>query len=279
VLAFDADAAGQGAAERFYAWEKKHDVSVSVAQFPDGRDPGDLAVSDPSALGVAVDEAMPFLGFRLKRLFAANPQRTPEARARVAQKAMELVNEHPDVNVRLLYAGEVATTTGVSAAELSRVAERGGSGPVVVAAPVPQAPEGAGFVAISLLIHRWDEMAPWLIEELFVDEPARAAFRALAACEGDVHAALAHVDGVAADIVERAAVHDADADPQVEARVLIGAAVRRELARSRPGADVERIQEDRRVRIALEDLGKPERAANAAVELLQWLAARAAEVA
>ncbi|MFM9083100.1 MAG: hypothetical protein ACKOQ7_04255, partial [Actinomycetota bacterium] len=31
--------------------------------------------------------------------------RSPEARARAAQKAMELVNEHPDVNVRLLYAG------------------------------------------------------------------------------------------------------------------------------------------------------------------------------
>jgi len=279
VLAFDADAAGQGAAERFYAWEKKHDVSVAVAQFPDGRDPGDLAVSDPASLATAIDEAMPFLGFRLKRLFAANPLRSPEARARAAQKAMELVNEHPDVNVRLLYAGEVATTTGVSAAELSRVAERGGSGPVVVAAPVPQAPEGAGFIAIALLIHRWDEIAPWLIEELFVDDAARSAFRALAECEGDVHAALARVEGQAADIVERAAVYDADADPQVEARVLIGAAVRRELGRSRPGEDVDRIQQDRRVRIALEELSKADRAAGAAVELLQWLASRAAEVA
>ncbi|MBM3717353.1 MAG: DNA primase [Actinobacteria bacterium] len=279
VLAFDADAAGQGAAERFYAWERKHDVSVAVAQFPDGRDPGDLAVSDPGSLATAVDEAMPFLGFRLKRLFAATPLRSPEARARAAQKAMVLVNEHPDVNVRLLYAGEVATTTGVSAAELSRVAERGGSGPVVVAAPVPQAPEGAGFIAIALLIHRWDEIAPWLIEELFVDDAARSAFRALAECEGDVHAALARVEGEAADIVERAAVCDADADPQVEAKVLIGAAVRRELGRSRPGDDIDRIQQDRRIRIALEDLSKVDRASGAAVELLQWLASRAAEVA
>jgi DNA primase len=30
VLAFDADSAGQGAAERFYEWEQKYQVQVSV---------------------------------------------------------------------------------------------------------------------------------------------------------------------------------------------------------------------------------------------------------
>ncbi len=274
VLAFDADSAGQGAAERFYEWEKKHDVSVSVAQFPEGRDPGDLASSDPAALAAAVADAMPFLGFRLKRVFAANPLRNPETRARAAQKAMELVNEHPDPNVRLLYAGEVATHTGVSAAELAKVADRGGRAPVLVATPVQQATEGAGFMAIALLVQRWDEMAPWLIEEMFADDAARAAFRALAGTEGDVHSALALVDGQAADIIERAAVYDGDADPQVEARTLIAAAVRRQLAVRRPGVDAERVQEERRVRIALEDLGKPDKGPASAVQLLQWLAQR-----
>jgi DNA primase len=50
VLAFDADNAGQGAAERFYEWESRYKVQVSVAKFPDGKDPGDLASSDPEAL-------------------------------------------------------------------------------------------------------------------------------------------------------------------------------------------------------------------------------------
>ena len=40
VLAFDADNAGQGAAERFYEWEEKYQVEVSVAAFPQGKDPG-----------------------------------------------------------------------------------------------------------------------------------------------------------------------------------------------------------------------------------------------
>ena len=272
VLAFDADAAGQGATDKFYAWEKKYDISVSVAQFPAGKDPGELASSDPEALTRAINDAMPFLGFRLKRLFDANPLRSPESRARLAGKAMELVNEHPDSNVRRLYAGQVASHTGVSAADLVKVADRGGSAPVVIAAPVQQATEGAGFVALSLLIHEWDTIAPWLIEELFPDDASRDAFRAIAAADGDVHIALQSVEPDAADIIERAAVYDIDADPLVESRALISAAVRRELSRRRLGSDIEQIQNDRMVRNALEDLNKHDKAQTAAVILLQWLA-------
>ena len=47
VLAFDADAAGQGAAEKFYEWEQKYQVQVSVAAFPKGQDPGELSLSNP----------------------------------------------------------------------------------------------------------------------------------------------------------------------------------------------------------------------------------------
>ena len=272
VLAFDADSAGQGAADKFYAWEKKYDISVSVAQFPAGKDPGELASSDPEALTRAINDAMPFLGFRLKRLFDANPLRSPESRARLAGKAMELVNEHPDSNVRRLYAGQVASHTGVSAADLVKIADRGGSAPVVIAAPVQQATEGAGFVALSLLIHEWDTIAPWLIEELFPDDPSREAFRAIAYADGDVHVALQSVAPDASDIIERAAVYDIEADALVESRALISAAVRRELSRRRLGSDIEQIQNDRMVRNALEDLNKHDKAQNAAVILLQWLA-------
>ena len=76
----------------------------------------------------------------------------------------------------------------------------------------------------------------------------------------------------AADIIERAAVYDIEADPLVESRALISAAVRRELSRRRLGSDIEQIQNDRMVRNALEDLNKHDKAQNAAVILLQWLA-------
>jgi DNA primase len=278
VLAFDADSAGQGAAEKFYAWEKKYDISVSVAQFPQGKDPGELAQTDPEALAKAISGAMPFLGFRLKRLFDANPLRSPESRSRLASKAMELINEHPDTNVRRLYAGEVASHTGLSAADLVKAAERGGKVVTEFTAPVQQAPEGAGFIAISLLIHEWDAIAPWLIQELFVDFASQEAFRALAETDGDVHAALQIASPEAAEIIERAAVYDAEADPIVESRALIAAAVRRELGRRGQIADVESIQQQRQVRIALDDLAKPDKSTAAAVQLLQWLASVAGVV-
>ena len=40
VLAFDADAAGAAAAGRVYAWERKFELEVLVADLPEGRDPG-----------------------------------------------------------------------------------------------------------------------------------------------------------------------------------------------------------------------------------------------
>ena len=68
VLAFDADAAGQNAAARFYQWERELELDVAVAALPAGVDPGDLAYSDPGALQKSVVDAMPFLGFRVNRV-------------------------------------------------------------------------------------------------------------------------------------------------------------------------------------------------------------------
>ena len=47
ALAFDADAAGQSAAARFYEWEKRHELEVSVAALPTGSDPADIAMREP----------------------------------------------------------------------------------------------------------------------------------------------------------------------------------------------------------------------------------------
>jgi len=51
VLAFDADAAGQAAAERIYEWERALEVDVAVAKLPDGVDPADLAAKDLTHCG------------------------------------------------------------------------------------------------------------------------------------------------------------------------------------------------------------------------------------
>ena len=96
VLAYDADAAGRGAAERFYEWERRFEADISVVALPAGTDPADLAQTDPERLRQAVVDARPYLGFRLDRLFVQADLRNPEGRARAAETALGLISEHPD---------------------------------------------------------------------------------------------------------------------------------------------------------------------------------------
>ncbi len=271
VLAFDADAAGQGAAERFYEWEAKYQVQVSVARFPDGKDPGDLASSDPQALVAAIETALPFLGFRLNRVLNAGQIRTPEDRARKAEEAMEVVNEHPDRNVRKLYAAQVASHVGIPATDLVRIAETKSSRPIVVQAARPRSNDSAEFVAIALLIHSWDSIAPWLVEGLFQDDACRRAFVALGVTNGDLDEALEKADPDAREILERAAVADVEADAILEARNLAVAAVRRELAARVRITDTEEIRADAAVRRSLETLSSDNPDEETLTALLGWL--------
>ena len=281
VLAFDADAAGQGAAARFYEWEQAHAVEVSVARLPPGKDPGDLAQSDPEALQRAVDSAMPFLGFRLQRTLNARSADSPEHRARLAEEAMAVVNEHPNANVRKLYAGEVAARVGLPVGDLVQIAERGSRRPAIqVETRRARGPmENAEFAALVLLVQDWDEIAPWLIEQLFDDDANRMAFIALAEGGGDLQKALAVAPPDAREVLERAAVADLNLVPDVEARTLIGAATRRELRLRARRTDTAAIEEDRAARLDVDALNDGDRArAQAAAEsLLGWLHRRSEE--
>ncbi len=100
---------------------------------------------------------------------------------------MGVVNEHPDPNVRKLYAGQVAAEVGLQVSDLVRIAEQRPRRPTVaVAAPRRTAVrENAEFVAVALLAQDWDSIAGWLVEELFHDDAHRLAFLALADAGGD----------------------------------------------------------------------------------------------
>ncbi len=275
VLAFDADAAGQGAAARFYEWEQKYQVQVNVARFPDGQDPGELSVRDPDALRAAIDDAVPFLGFRLQRVLSGGTLRSPEEKARMAQQAMSVVNEHPSVDVRKLYAGQVATHVGLPVNDLVSVAAKGGRAYVRVApARHVGLSENAEFVSVTMLLQRWDDVALWLIEALFADDVARRAFLALANSNGSLNNALELADPEAREMLERAAVADFDAEPFVEACNLIAAAVRRELGRRVHVIDPDEIRADSEARRSLELLESADTSKDAAGILLGWLERR-----
>ncbi|MCU1501221.1 MAG: dnaG [Ilumatobacteraceae bacterium] len=278
VLAFDADAAGQGAADRFYEWEQKYQVEVSVARFPQGQDPGELSVNDPEALAAAVDGALPFLGFRVQRVLGGRSPQSPEDRARLAERAMQVVNEHPDVNVRKLYAGQVATHVGLPVHDLVTATEKRVR-PHIRLAPVRRVglSENAEFVALALLLQRWDDIAPWMMEELFANEICRRAFLAVAEAGGAIEPALQLADPEARELLERAAVADVDADPDVEARSLITAAVRRQLATRTHLTDPDSMREDSDAQRMIKDLDQTTATQEAAEALLGWLQRRSEE--
>jgi DNA primase len=275
VLAFDADAAGQGAAERFYEWEAKYSVSVSVAHFPQGKDPGELSLTQPELLRDAIEHAQPFLGFRLQRVLDASPVRTPEERAKTAEKAVRVINEHPDINVRKIYAGQVATHTGLPVADVvSRVERRTRNPEFNAIEPNRDARENAEFVAIAILLQEWDAIAPWLVEGLFPTDVMRRAFLAVAESGGGIDQALELADPEAREVLERAVVVDIDADGRVEAMNLLSAAVRRELGAHRGITDPETLLSDRDARLQLEMLDSRETGDEAASFLLNWVDAR-----
>ena len=108
VLAYDSDAAGQGAAEKWYGWEQRYEIQLQVADLPAGRDPADVWHDDPAELLRALERAVPFLQFRLDRVLAAADVATLEGRARAAETAAAIVAQHPSDLVRDQYVMKLA---------------------------------------------------------------------------------------------------------------------------------------------------------------------------
>ncbi len=124
VLAFDADSAGQSAAGRFYEWERRLEIDVAVADLPSGSDPGELARTDPEGLRAAIEEAKPFLQFRVERILDAAQLDTSEGRAKAADAALAAVAEHPDNLVRDQYVMQVAERCRLEPSQLRERLER-----------------------------------------------------------------------------------------------------------------------------------------------------------
>ncbi len=224
VLAFDPDAAGQAAAERVYEWERKHEVEVAVAALPPGGDPADLARTDPEALRRSVEQAQPFLGFRLDRILAAADLRTPEGRGKAAEVALAAVAEHPNEFVRDQYVMVIADRCHLEPDRLRASLRSGGVRPRVKVAPERRAPRRADTPAanaLRLAIADPDVVLPLLHPVLFDDPLDRSALEALTAAGGDLHRAVEDADPLVGELLARLAVEDADADPGDVRRLLL----------------------------------------------------------
>jgi DNA primase len=275
VLAFDADAAGLAAAERFYEWERAYELSVSVARLPGGVDPADLAGQDPASLAGAVEDARPFLSFRVDRVLSGADLRTNEARASAAEAALAVVNEHPNELVRRQYAAEVAMRCGLSPDDLVRLASHQHRRPRVVVARTPERREvTAESTVLVLALDDWPGVRPWLHDALFDDPVHRAAFRSLDASGGDLTTAVSMAEPAAADLLQRLVVEEPAEDPPLEVFHLIRTAALREVGRLRAEGDAPAVATVRRLEQQLTD---PDAGPDAAAQLLGWLETRVGE--
>ncbi len=218
VLAFDADAAGAAAAGRVYAWERQFELEVLVADLPAGADPGDMGRTEPEALRRAIDNALPFLQFRVDRALAGADLSTIESRARAAERAVAVVREHPDPMVRDPHVVQIADRCQVDPDHLRRFAA---GGPSMAPArsggaigddrgsadgrPTPMDRLTPEDEALQLAVHRPGEVAGRLHATLFGDPAHREAFEALARTGGVVEA-CDQVSEPAARLLHRLAV-------------------------------------------------------------------------
>jgi DNA primase len=281
VLAFDADAAGQGAAEKFYEWERKFDIDVYVAAMPAGSDPGDLARSNPEGLRKAVAEATPFLAFRLERLLGSSNLTTAEGRARAAEAAMAIVGEHPNNLVRDQYVMQIADRTRIDPERL-----RTGSRSVSSVRP-PIAPrrasrvESPSLLVLALAVHQPESVSEWLDDILFTDPVELAAYRALAGA-ATLHEAIDAADPEATELLQRLAVEEVDIDAADVVALLVGDAVQRALheveADARASADPLAAAETVGwLKLRLEELREPASRRTALAQLVPFLVARGEE--
>jgi DNA primase len=232
VLAYDADAAGQAAAERFYEWERRYEVDVAVAALPPGQDPGDVARTDPPALQKAVAEAKPFLAFRVERVLGKAALGAPEGRARAAEAAMAVVAEHPNELVRDQYLMQVADRCRIDPDRLREFLDptrkRARPAPSGPSTPRPRRSDTPEIEALRLAIHRPEAVADVLVELLFEDDLHRSAFVALAS-SSTLAEAIERADAAAAELLHRLAVEDTDAEADDVVALLVSAAAQRVL--------------------------------------------------
>jgi DNA primase len=292
VLAYDSDAAGQGAAEKWYGWEQRYEIQLQVADLPAGRDPADVWHDDPQQLLRALERATPFLQFRLDRVLAAADLATLEGRARAAEAGAAIVAQHPSDLVRDQYVMKLAGELDIDADRLretvARLRREPGASPAPRNAPAP-APARRRDAASTRVdrreldvllyaVHEPELVVDWLDARLFADPVARGAFEAIASTD-DFHQALAESEGAVHDLLDRVAVDEPIASDEPEtlrAHLMantIGPAAQRVLAGMLRAHD-ERATSLKLLLDALthaRDMGDWEAVQEHGVELLGWV--------
>ncbi len=87
LLALDADTAGQEAMLRASQLAARRRLELRVVSLPGGMDPAELLQREgPEGIAAAVEDAVPFVRFRVERVLAAGDHSSPEGRDRMIEE-------------------------------------------------------------------------------------------------------------------------------------------------------------------------------------------------
>jgi DNA primase len=102
LLALDADSAGQEAMLKAAGLAAKRKLELRVVALPQGTDPADLVQRDGAeAIGALVEQAVPFVRFRVERVLAAGDHGSPEGRDKMVDELRPVFAMLPPSAMRL----------------------------------------------------------------------------------------------------------------------------------------------------------------------------------
>lgn len=140
VFTFDPDAAGQKAAVRAFAEERRFAAQTYVATGPEGLDPCDLRLArGDEAVRLMLDTKKPMFEFMIRQQLDAHDLDTVEGRVAALRASAPVVAQIRDPSLRPGYARELARWLGVDLDEVTRAVS------YAAAHPAPQENETPRF--------------------------------------------------------------------------------------------------------------------------------------
>ena len=132
LLALDADTAGQEAMLRAAQLAARRRLELRVVSLPGGWDPAELIQREgPEGIAAAVEEAVPFVRFRVERVLAAGDHGSPEGRDRMVDELRPVFATLPPSAMRMeltrLVAGRLELPESLTERLLSAPASASGA--------------------------------------------------------------------------------------------------------------------------------------------------------
>lgn len=188
-LAFDADKAGQAAAERAIPIASKVGVDLSIVSIPSGKDPDDLIKQDVKLWEQAITKHQNALDWLIERYREQLDLETASGKRQFSDVTLAVVRQLPDAVEQEHFISKIAGIIGVSKEALqTKLRTEGAGGSVRKRSKVVQQPSGGQpqdtkhedhFLALMLLQPALRTYLTPLADDMFFREDAKKVYNFL----------------------------------------------------------------------------------------------------